>query len=229
MRRAKSARSANGLLAARGDDRLDRLRADAFERGQRVVDGVAVDIELDAGAVDAGRLDLDAEPLGLGAKLRQLVGVAHVERHRGGQELDRIIRLHVRGLVGDQRVGRGVALVEAVFGEALQQVEDRVGLGAVDAALGRALDEVLALLLHLLADLLAHGAAQQVGLAERVAGQDLRRLHHLLLVDDDAERLAQDRLELGMDVFRLLQAVLAQRNRSGCSPSGRAGRARPAR
>ena len=116
----------------------------------------------------------------------------------------------IGGLVGDQRIGRGVALVEAVFGEALEQIEDRVRVRAVDAALGRALDEVLALRLHLRADLLAHRAAQQIGLAERIAGEDLRGLHHLFLIDDDAEGLAQDRLELGMDVFRLLVAVLAR-------------------
>ena len=71
-------------------------------------------------------------------------------------------------------------------------------------------DEAAALLLHLAADFLAHRATQQVGLAERVAGQHLRRLHHLLLVDDDAEGLAQDRLELGMDVVGLLHAMLAR-------------------
>ena len=86
-----------------------------------------------AGAVDRWRLDLDPEPLGLGAEFRQLVGIAHVERHRRGQELDRIIRLHIGGLIGDERVSRGVALVEAVFGEALEQIEDRVGLPALDA------------------------------------------------------------------------------------------------
>ena len=37
---AKSARSVNGLSPARLDDLLDRLRADALERRQRVVDGV---------------------------------------------------------------------------------------------------------------------------------------------------------------------------------------------
>ena len=76
--------------------------------------------------------------------------------------------------------------------------------------LDRALDEHRALLLHLLADLLAHGAAQKIGLAERVAGEQLRRLHHLFLIDDDAEGFLQDRLELGMDVVRLFDAVLAQ-------------------
>ena len=121
-----------------------------------------------------------------------------------------IIRLHVGGLIGDQRVSGGVALVETVFGEALEQVEYRVGLRALDAALDAAFDETVALRLHLLADLLAHGAPQQVGLAERIAGEHLRRLHHLFLIDDDAEGLAQDRLKLGMDVFGLLHAVLAR-------------------
>ena len=49
----------------------------------------------------------------------KLVGIAEIEGHRGGQELGRVVRLEIGGLVGDQRVGRGVALVEAVFGEAL--------------------------------------------------------------------------------------------------------------
>ena len=197
-------------VSARGDDRFHRLPADAFERRQRVDDRVAFHFELDAGSIDRGRIDADAETLGLGAEFGELVGIAHVERHRRGQKLDRIIRLHIGGLIGDQRVGRGVALVEAVFGETLEQVEDGVGLIALDAALDRAGNEILALRLHLLADLLAHGAAQQVGLAERIAGENLRGLHHLFLIDDDAEGLFQDRLELGMDVVRLLHAVLAR-------------------
>ena len=116
----------------------------------------------------------------------------------------------IGGLIGDQRVGGGVALVEAVIGEALEQFEDRLGLPAFDVALDAAGHEAAALLLHLAADLLSHRATQQVGLAERIAGEDLRRLHHLFLVDDDAEGLAQDRLELGMDVVGLLHAVLAR-------------------
>ena len=217
------------LVAARRDDGVDRLPADALERRERVIDRVAFDLEGRARAIDRRRLDLDVEPLGLGAEFRKLVGVAHVERHRRRHELDRIVRLQIGGLVGDQRVGRGVALVEAVFGETLQQIEDRIGMRALDAALGRAFDEILALRLHLRADLLAHGAAQQIGLAERIAGEDLRGLHHLFLIDDDAVGLFQDRLELGMDVFRLLRRRACARSRSGCSPSDRADRARRAR
>ena len=64
-------------LAARGENALDRLAADAAQRRQRVVDGVARDIEFDARAIDRGRLDLDGKPLGLGAEFGELVGVAH--------------------------------------------------------------------------------------------------------------------------------------------------------
>ena len=128
MRRREIGKVGERPVAARGDDAVDRLAADAAQRRERVVDGVAVDVEVDARAVDRRRLDLDAEPLGLGAEFGELVGVAHVERHRRGQELDRIVRLHIGGLIGDQRIGRGVALVEAVVGEFRQQFEDRFGL-----------------------------------------------------------------------------------------------------
>ena len=56
----------------------------------------------------------------------------------------------------------------------------------VDAARHGAVDEDGALLGHLLGLLLAHRAAQQVRAAERVAGQHLRDLHHLFLVQDHA-------------------------------------------
>jgi hypothetical protein len=61
---------------------------------------------------------------------------------------------------------------------------------------------------HLLGDLLAHGAAQEVGAAERVARHDLRDLHHLFLVDDDALRLLQDVVDGGVDRFEFALAVL---------------------
>ena len=192
------------------DDGFDCLTTDPFQRGQCVVDGRALDLEIDAGTIDRWRLDLHAQPLGLGTKLRKLVGIAHVEGHGSREEFHRIVRLHECGLIGDQCVSGGVALVEAVIGEACEQFEDSFGLPALDVALDAAGHESTALLLHLAPDLLSHRPTQQIGFAERVAGEDLSRLHHLLLIDDDAEGLAQDRFELGMDVVRLLHAVLAR-------------------
>ena len=69
---------------------------------------LVLDLELDAGAVHRRRIEPDAEALRLGAEFGELVGIADVERHRGGEELDRVVRLHIGGLVGEQRVGRRV-------------------------------------------------------------------------------------------------------------------------
>ena len=99
-------------------------------------------------------------------------------------------------------------LVETVAREFLEQVEDLVGLGGRDAVGVRAsLHEGFALLHHLLELLLAHGPAQQVGAAEGVAGQDLRRLHDLLLINQNAIGLAGDGLQQCMGIEDLLLAM----------------------
>ena len=77
----------------------------------------------------------------------------------------------------------------------------RAGLAGRHASRGGALQEHRALLRHLLRLLLAHCAAQEVGAAESVAGQDLRDLHHLLLVHDHAVGASQYRLEIRMQVI----------------------------
>src|SRR3712207_9298968 len=48
-----------------------------------------------------------------------------------------------------------------------------------------------ALPIYLGLDLLAHRPAQEIGRAQAVAGEHLGRLHHLLLVDEDAVSLLQ--------------------------------------
>src|SRR6267378_3786272 len=64
----------------------------------------------------------------------------------------------------DQRV-LGEALVESVARELLHQLPDALGLRGGRVAFATAGDELLALLRHQLAVLLAHGAAEDVGLA----------------------------------------------------------------
>ena len=113
-------------------------------------------------------------------------------------------------VVRQQRIGGGVRLVEAVARELLHQVEDLVGLRLRDALLRRALGKDGAVRHHLLELLLAHRAAQQVGAAERVAADDLRHLHHLLLVDHDPVGLLEHLLHQRVRVLHLLAAVLAR-------------------
>src|SRR3954469_17639924 len=174
-------------FSARLDQPPDGLAPDALDGSKRVADRPVMHVEIGARAVDRRRLDPDAEALRLAAEFAELVGVVERKRHRGGEELDRVVRLEVGRLVGNERVGGRVALVEAVVGELGEEVEDLARLRLREAALDRARDEALALRVHLGLDLLAHGAAQEVRLAERVAGEQLRHLHHLFLVDDDAE------------------------------------------
>ena len=76
-----------------------------------------------------------------------------------------VVRLEVGGLVDDQRVGHGMGLGEAVGGELGDLVEEGRGLGPVDVAGGRPIDEARPLRGHHLGLLLAHGAPQEVRLA----------------------------------------------------------------
>ena len=85
-----------------------------------------------------------------------------------------------------------MGLREPEAGEADELVVDAVGELLVDALAARALDEPRAERLDRLgAPLAAHRAAQPLGLADREPGKRHRHLQHLVLEDDDAERLAQ--------------------------------------
>ena len=210
-------------LASRVEDRPHRGLADPFDRGEAETDAFrgrcsrrpAGDArggrrEIHVGLVHVGPEHGDAEALRLGDELRELRQVGLVVRHHRAEELHRVVRLEVGGLVGDDGVGGGVGFVEPVAGELLEQVEHLVRLGRADLVLlGAALHEGLALQDHLLELLLAHRAAQEVRAAERVAGEDLGRLHHLLLVDEHAVGLAGDRLEERMRILDDLLAVAA--------------------
>ena len=67
----------------------------------------------------------------------------------------------------------------------------------------------VALLGHLLGIFLAHGAAQQIGFAEGVAGEHVGDLHDLLLVDDDSQGLLEQGFQFGQLVTDDSAAPLA--------------------
>ena len=93
-------------------------------------------------------------------------------------------------------------LVEAVLGELLDVLPDAFRLGRRDfVRFGAALDELVVLGLHVLDLLLADGAAEDVGLAERESGEHLHALHDLFLIEHDAVRFLQVLFHEGMVVF----------------------------
>lgn len=90
----------------------------------------------------------------------------------------------------------GVGFVEAVTGEHFDLFEDLVGEFFADAVGGfRAGDEFAAFLGHFLGVLLAHGAAEEVGAAEGVSGEELGGVLDLLLIDHDAVGVSADLFE----------------------------------
>ena len=117
-------------------------------------------------------------------------------------------------MVGQQRVSRRVRFVKTVAGELFHQVENLVGALFSDAIFGRPCAEDGAVLGHFFGFFLAHGAAQHIGAAQRVATQNLRGLHHLLLIDHDAVSLAQHAFEHGVGVMHRGRVFFA-RNKVG--------------
>ena len=113
-------------------------------------------------------------------------------------------------VVGQQRVGGGVRLVEAVARKLLHVVENFIGFLCGEAIHRRAVPEDLPVLGHLFGFFLAHGAAQHVGPAQRIAAQDLRHLHDLFLVHHHAIGVLQDAFHARVGVFHRLAAHLAR-------------------
>ena len=194
---------------ARGDDRLDRALPDILDRDQPEADGLALDRELDAGAEDVGRSDLDAHPPALGDGGGHLLGVVAEGCQHGGHVFDREVRLQVCGLVGDQPVAGRVCLVEAVALERLEGLEHGIDDLRLDATLGRLGDELLALRPEDGRLLLADRKPQSVGLRSCEAAQGDRGGHDVLLVDEDPVGLLQVGLEQRVQVGHRLLAVLA--------------------
>ena len=121
----------------------------------------------------------------------ELIRIGKIKRHGSRQEGHGVIGLEPGGLIAHQRISRSVGFIEAVIRKAFHQVENLGRFRGFYAARFRAIAENLALGFHFAADLLAHGATQQVSGAERIARQILRNLHDLFLIDHDAIGLRQ--------------------------------------
>ncbi len=199
-----------GAPAARAcGDEIDCAAADVLNGSEAEANAGGGGSEVAVGDVDVGRENGDAHVAALVDVLDHLGGVAGFGGEERGHELAGEMGFEIAGDEGEVGVGEGVGFVEAVAGELLHEVEGFGGLLFVVAALGGAGEEAGALLGHLLGVLFAHGAAEDVGFAERIAGQAVGDLHHLFLVDHDAVGLFENFLEDGEIVDHLLAAMLA--------------------
>ncbi len=179
-------------LLARGDDGFDGIAADVLYRSQAEADGFSMRGEVCVRYVDVRGFDGNAHLAALVDVLHHIIGAAGDRSEQRRHELDGIVRLQICRVVGEQGVGGGVRLVESVAGKLRHEIENLLDLLRWKLALGRAFDETLALLRHFSGIFLAHGAAQQIGLAERVAGEAVGDLHDLFLVDDYTQRFLKN-------------------------------------
>jgi len=166
-----------------------------------------LDGEVQVAPVDLRRQDGDAHPAALRREMGDFGGVITPDGQQGGHVLDRVMRLEEGRLAGDHGVVGAMAFVEAIPREVFDVVEDRLGGLRIDPVLRPALHKDGLVLQQVFFLLLGNGAAHQVGIAQRVAEQLRSDLHDLFLVDDNAERLLQDRDQLGVLVFHRLFPV----------------------
>ena len=200
---------------ADGDDRVDRALADVLDRRQSEADrlrragGIGLDREEGQRLLNVRRPHLDPQPAALGDDRGDLLGALAEAVEDGGHELDRIVRLEVGRLVGDQPVAGGVGLVEAVSGEGLELGEHLVDDVRLDPLLLRAGLELRLVLAEDVLLLLADRVAEVVRLGAGVVGHRDGRGHDVLLVDEDPVRVPQRGLQGLVEVRDRLLAVLA--------------------
>ncbi len=119
------------------------------------------------------------------------------------------MRLQIGGLIGHERVGGGVRFVETVAREIFHQVENFVGFGVGNVVFARSFQKTRPLLRHLFDLLFAHRPTEQIGLAERESGEQVRNLHDLFLINDDAVGFLQNAFQLRQSVLNRFAPVLA--------------------
>ena len=111
------------------------------------------------------------------------------------------MHLEPGSLIRDQCVGRGVRLVKTVAGKVLHQVKQPDRHLGVVAFFNRTLFEQGAMFSHFFGFFLTHRATQQIGASQRVATDNLRDQHHLLLIHDHAVSTFQCVFKIGMEII----------------------------
>ena len=184
------------------DDALHLGLAHALDVGERQSNAVGIiGCPLDgirrAGSIDVEAEDRDAEtarvvedePLGIHARV--------VGEH-AGEECRRMVRLEPRGLIRRQCERRGMGLAEAEGGEGAQHLPHALdGDEVIAVGEGSGIEPRAHVVLALGR---AHGATGLVGLGQRAAGHGGHDAQHLLVEDDDAVGLGEDRAQVVVDV-----------------------------
>src|SRR5579872_1862698 len=200
--------SPGGSLAKYG---LEHRRSHMFDGGETKSDAAVFEREVELATVHVGRQNTYPQPPTLYQRFAHALRVVDLGGKQTGHVLSREVGFEVRGLAGENGVRGRVSLVEGVSRELLNFIEYGGGGLTGGTALLCSLDKLIAVAGELFRLLLAHGTANQICLAHRVAGKNAGQLHNLFLVDDDAIRLLEDLPQGRMRVRHITLAVLASR------------------
>ena len=232
VRATKSRTDVYGPRGSLALEHLARRLVDPLHLAQAQADGVAcrslaARVVLPGRLVDVDRQDPDAVALGVVDDDR-----GRVEAHRlVVQHADGVVRrpvaLQPGGVVGDLGEGGGVGTGEAELGEggALLRRARRHRSSVRPVRMAPPTNRRRSACILAWLRWRAHRLAEDVGLDRGVAADLDGDLHDLLLVEDHAQRVGQDRLEAGMGVGdRLLAGAPSQvRDARRCPAPGRAG------
>ncbi len=100
------------------------------------------------------------------------------------------MRFKISSLICQISIRDTMTTVKAVVGKLRHQMENLGGFFAFYLSGNRTLDKLFFVQCHFIALLFAHRPPHQIGFAESVAGENLRELHNLFLIDKDAVSIA---------------------------------------
>ena len=148
------------MLLPRLDNGFHRALPHVFYGAQPEPDEIAFHGECLVASVDIGRKHLDAHFTAFVDQHDDFIGIGHRVRQQRGHERHRVVHLKVSLLEGEDGVSGGVAFVERVSPEILDQAEYFLRDKLIDAVCNGAVDEITPFFGHDLGLLFGHGLAE---------------------------------------------------------------------
>ena len=125
----------------------------------------------------------------------ELIHILHKAGHGSGHKFWEVVRLEIRCLVRNIRIGRTMGFIKAIACEVNEQVKYFVCNGLFDAIIDRTLYKGFTLRLEDGFLFLTHRTAHQIRLTKGETTHGRRNLHNLFLVENNAERIFQNRFQ----------------------------------
>ena len=125
----------------------------------------------------------------------ELIHILHKAGHGSGHKFWEVVGLKIRCLVRNIRIGRTMRFIKAITGKVNEQVKYFICNGLFDAIIDRTLYKGFTLRLEDGFLFLPHRTAHQICLTKGETAHGRRNLHNLFLVENNAERIFQNRFQ----------------------------------